>query len=261
LVAKIRNFSYIAHFHLDVEPSGALGGLFILYKKFILGKVLRSADKVLVFSREQSRLVQRLYKVQKANIAIVPNGVGKEYFYEEKRVAPKKKLNLLYVGRLTVQKRVDRLVDALSLVKSPVKLTIVGDGEDRLKLEKLAQTLQLKNISFVGRKNGKRLLEIYRRADALVISSDKEGMPLVVLEAMACGLPIIASNVIGLNELVKGTGILVNDPSPKTFANSIDQTWKNKMQLGYFSKKSIKKAKEHSWDKVVGKIELIYEKI
>src|SRR5258708_38502773 len=88
-------------------------------------------------------------------------------------------------------------------------LTIVGDGEDREKLETLTKDLNLKNVTFEGKKYGEQLQEYYKNADVFVICSDQEGMPLVVLEAMAAGLPIIGSDVAGIHELVEGSGILV----------------------------------------------------
>jgi glycosyltransferase involved in cell wall biosynthesis len=259
IVAKIRGFKYVAHFHLDVGPSGKFGFLFLLYKKYILGIVLRNSDSVIVFSEMQKKLVHDKYYVLNNHISIIPNGVAEDFFYTKVRSLPKRKLNLLYVGRLATQKKVERLVEAMPLLKSPAQLTIVGDGEDMEKLIKISIKLKLKNITFTGRKNGTELREYYKNADAFVISSDREGMPLVVLEAMAAGLPIVASNVIGLNELVDGTGILVNNPSPKTFAESIDKLWQNPLQLRKLSDKSLKKAGEYSWSHVVTKIERIYE--
>lgn len=260
IVAKVRGFKYVSHFHLDVGPSGKFGFLFLLYKKYILGIVLRNSNKVIVFSPEQKKLVHDLYQVPSANISIVPNGVAQDFFYDKVRPLPKTKLNLLYVGRLAYQKRVERLVETLSLTKSPVFLTVVGDGEDMEKLIDEAKKLKLKNITFVGRKSGSDLRQFYRNADVFVISSDKEGMPLVVLEAMAGGLPIIASDVIGLKELVEGTGILVTNPSAKTFADAIDKVWEKPEQLKDLSVRSFKKAGEYSWSKVVEGIENIYDK-
>lgn len=261
LVKKTRGLRYVVHFHLDVGPSGFFGRIFLMYKKHILGHVLRDADRVIVFSNTQSGLVQNRYGVKKINIAIIPNGVGEEYFYREVRPVPKDRLQLLYVGRLSVQKRVDRLIDMLALLKIPVQLTIVGDGEEKEKLEAQAHRLGLINVTFEGKKNGEELRAYYRNADVFVIASDVEGMPLVVLEAMASGLPIVASNVLGLSELVADVGVLVDNPSPQTFSNSISNLWQQPGQLQKLSKGSLKKADQYTWEKLAVTLEEVYDKL
>lgn len=261
LVAKIRRMPFIAHFHLDVGPSGLLGSLFLLYKKYILGSVLRAADKVIVFSEEQSALVQTLYRLKKEKLAIIPNGVGVEFFSDRPRQYPKDRLSLLYVGRLAIQKRVDRLLEALALLQTPVELVIVGDGEDRGKLENLAEQLKLSNVRFEGGKYGSELLAHYLQADIFLIPSDKEGMPLVVLEAMAAGLPVIGSDVLGIRELVSGTGVLVSNPSGETFATAITKTICEEGLLAALSQRSHEKAKKYSWKLITKQIEAVYLEI
>lgn len=261
LIAKIKHFPYIAHFHLDVDPSSILGNIFLLYKKFVLGHVLRAANKVIVFSEEQSKLVQKLYNVKRNNLMIVPNGVGKDFFYNGHRKAPGKKLRVLFVGRLTIQKRVDRLIESMSYLKFPVELKIIGDGEDRKKLENLVVKLKLNNIVFEGEKYGKRLRSYYKNADVLAIPSDKEGMPLVVLEGMAAGLPIVGSNVLGIRELVKNVGILVDNPSGETFATALTNLYINSKMWQKLSIQSRKKAEQFSWSNIVTHLEQSYIEI
>ena len=260
IIAKIRGFKVISHFHLDVEPSGKFGFVFVLYKKYVLGMTLRNSDRVIVFSEAQKQIVHEKYQVKKEKIVIIPNGVADEFFYKRGTKVTSGTLKILFVGRLAIQKRVDRLIEAVALVKSKVEVTIVGDGEDREKLKNQVKSLNLKNVTFVGRKSGKELLDYYFNSDLFLITSDKEGMPLVVLEAMAAGLPIIASDVTGLRELVSGTGILVK-PVAETFAHAIDKLSANKQELLKLSQKSSKKAHEYSWSKVSERIVKIYEEV
>lgn len=261
LISKLRKIPYIVHFHLDVGPSGFLGNIFLFYKRYILKYVMQSADKIIVFSKEQKKVVKSKYEIGDDKIVIIPNGVGEELFFRDIRCIPRSELKLLYVGRLAIQKRVDRLVYMLKLLDIPVKLKIVGDGESRDSLEKMALELNIRNISFEGEKNRKELFKYYHESDVFIISSDIEGMPLVVLEAMASGLPVVASNVVGLNELVNGTGILVDNPSAENFSKALKDIWNDKDSLAYLSKKSLIKAEEYSWDKIICKLELVYEEL
>lgn len=261
MAAKLRGFPVVAHFHLDVGQSGPLGFLLPVYKKFVLGPVLRHVDKVIVFTPEQGRLIGMKYGVKASEVAVIPNGVAETYFYRETRPVPEGLLRILTVGRLASQKRVDRLIDALPLLKIPCQLTIVGDGEERGKYESQARNLGLKNVIFAGKKSGDELLDYYRQSDVFAISSDVEGMPLAVLEAMASGLPILASDVIGLHELVGGVGVLVKDPSPENFAREIAKLWNERVKLQEMSRKSVEKADELSLRNITEKIMDVYKEI
>jgi rhamnosyl/mannosyltransferase len=260
-ISKLRDIPYIVHFHLDVGPSGIFGPLFLLYKKIVWKPVLQNAKRVVVFSERQADLVNMKYGVRKDLITIIPNGVSEDFFSKQTKTFSKAPREILYVGRLSIQKRVERLVEAMSMITIPAHLTIVGDGEDREKLESLTRKLGLKNVSFEGRKDPDELHAYYEKADIFGISSDNEGMPLVLLEAMATGLPIIGSNVIGIQELLKGVGVLVDDPSPKTFASAISELLSHPEKLPGLSAASVKKARQYSWDILIEKLELVYRNI
>lgn len=261
LVAKLRGFPIVMHFHLDVMPSGRLGFLLPYYKKYILGYVLRRADRVIVFSKEQSLLVRNKYSLEDEKIAIIPNGVASDFFNDKEKNAPTERLKILFVGRLSVQKRLELLIQAISLLKCPAELIVVGDGEDRQKLEDMVQELGLDNVKFVGRKSGKDLKDAYATADVLAITSEREGMPLVVLEAMAAGLPIVGSDVAGIHELVDGVGILIEGFSPEKFAQAFEELWENPQEIKELSRRSREKAKEYSWDRLIGLLEVVYKEI
>jgi phosphatidylinositol alpha-mannosyltransferase len=260
-MAKMKHIPVVAHFHLDVGPSGSLGALLPLYKRFFLGPALRAADTVIVFSEKQAEAMRVRYRIEDSRIAIIPNGVSEDFFYRRKKVAPSDRLRLLYVGRLSAQKRVERLIEAMALAKIPVSLSIVGDGEERPMLEMLTRKLKLANVSFEGKKSREELGAYYRAADALVISSDIEGMPLTILEAMAEGLPIVGSNVPGIAELISGVGVLVSAPYPEAFAAAFAALWNTPGRLRALSVKSMEKAKQYSWTKLIDQLEDVYNQI
>lgn len=261
LAAKLRKFPLVIHFHLDIGPSGSVGVLLPFYKKHFLGRVLRGASKVIVFSEDQMHLIATKYGVKESNIAIIPNGVSDAFFNKKRPLDTHDPFRILYVGRLSIQKRVERLIEAVSLTKTPVELMLVGDGEDREKLEEMTKKLGLLNVIFKGKKYGSKLICQYNKADAFAISSDIEGMPLVVLEAMAAGLPIVGSDVAGIRELVKGVGILAAEPYPENFAKAFTQLSSNPAELKKFSVQSIEKAKNYSWKKLIEKLAMVYQEI
>ncbi len=260
LTSRLRSIPYIVHFHLDVGPSGFFGPLFLVYKKILWGPLLRGASRVIVFSDEQSLLVEKKYRVPTSNIAIIPNGVRSQFFTREPKIAFNSPSRILYVGRFSVQKRVDRLIKAVALLNVPVEVALVGDGEEAAALQRLTKELGLKNIVFVGKKYGDALLEYYRSADMFVLPSDIEGMPLVLLEAMAAGLPVIGSNVAGIRELIEEVGI-VADPSPVNLASAIEAVARSNSLAQELSKKSVDKARQYSWPTVIDRLEDVYREV
>jgi len=95
--------------------------------------------------------------------------------------------------------------------------------------KKLGKGERFNNVIFHGRKTGKPLIEIYKNSDAFILTSNEEAFPLTILEAMASKLPVIASDVKGNHDVVKGVGILVNPPTPRKFAKEIDRLFSNKI--------------------------------
>lgn len=259
LASKLTHFKYIAHFHLDVDTSGKFGVLLKPYKKHILSRVLRNANQVICLSEEQKRFLVRNYKINSNKISIVTNGVGKEFFLKptnQKNKVP----HLLFVGRLSAQKNIQLLVKTVAKVKMPVILDIIGEGEDEKDLEDLISKLDLKNVVLHGGKTGKQLINFYKNSDAFLISSQKEGISLALLEAMAAGLPIVGVDTMGIRELIKGTGVLVKNPDPKSFSQEIEKLLVDTKKMKELSKKSKEKAKKYTWENTVNLIEKVYQK-
>lgn len=122
---------------------------------------------------------------------------------------------LLSVGHLIERKGHDRVIGALPRLPG-YSLLIAGDGPERVRLAAQAAALGLANrVRFLGPVAHERLAAIYSAADALVLASSREGWPNVLLEAMACGTPVVASNVWGATELVSdpAAGVLMPEQS------------------------------------------------
>ena len=262
LAAKLRGVPYIVHFHLDVQASGPLGFIFLWWKRWIQPAIIKGAAHVITLSPDQSALVQERYGVPAGKVAFIGNGVSEKFlaigsimrdFHDP--------LRLIFVGRLASQKHPERLIEALPLIASPVSLTLVGDGEDRAELEALVAKLGLRNVEFKGILRGDELLQAYREADVFVISSDREGMSLAILEAMAAGLPIIGSDVLGITEMIEGVGVSVKDPGPRTFAQAIGDLAAHPDRLTGLSAASFQKAQQYSWSKLAKSLESLYKEI
>ena len=155
---------------------------------------------------------------------------------------------LLHIGRLATAKGLPVLFDAMLQVIQQVpkaKLRIIGDGPDRLWLENRVQDLGLSNnIEFVGYKSQEEVRQELLKADCFVTSSFAEGVPVVLMEAMAAGLPVIATQIAGISELVEDSvnGYLTPPGDVDTLTNCIIRLIENhdlRQNLGTMARKKV----------------------
>ena len=158
----------------------------------------------------------------------------------------------IFVGRLSPEKSVDDLIRALAYTQD-INLVIVGDGPERKKLEELAERLGVSSrITWTGSiRWGERLFGIIRECQAFVLASSSEGFPLVLVEAMSQGLPVVATNVGGIPELVshEQNGILVPVHRPDEIAKSLLKLKENPEWRRTLAFSALKKSKEHTIQK------------
>jgi glycosyltransferase involved in cell wall biosynthesis len=136
---------------------------------------------------------------------------------------------LLSVGHLVPLKGHDILIKALPMLPN-IRLLLVGDGPEEQSLRRLTAELQLaERVQFLGTLTQEKLKAYYGSVDALVLASSREGWPNVLLESMACGTPVIASNVGGIPEIVTApeAGVLMAGRSPGELAQAVRELLAN----------------------------------
>ncbi len=189
----------------------------------VLRRVWRRAVAVVANSQGLRDLAHRFDPA--VPIRVIPNGVDTHRFAppETRAWTPP---HLLFVGRVVYQKGLDVLVQALAGLPKELSwhLTIVGDGPYRPALENLARQMDVRAaITFAGWQHPDALPAFYREANAFVFPSRDEGMSNAVLEAMASGLPVVATAIAGNEELVTPeTGLLVEKDDPEMLARALD---------------------------------------
>jgi len=178
--------------------------------------------------------------------------INKKYHLDKSKL-------VLYVGRLDKEKGVEYLVKAAK--KIPAEIYILGGGDFKKELEKLTKDLQLQNVHFMGyfdKEDIEELREFYRKADVIVVPSTvKEALGLVILEAMACSTPVVASNIGGIPNIVKEgkTGFLVRPRSPEDIAEKVNKILSNeklKLAIGERCRKLIEE--KYTWEKAAAAI-------
>ena len=184
-------------------------------------------------------------------ITTLRNGVELQLFQPIDRNAARAELGmtgftLLSVGNLVPLKGHELTISALRLL-SDVRLFIAGAGPERRNLENLAKRLDVaERVTFLGSLPQTSLKNYYGAADALVLASSREGWANVLLESMACGTPVIASNVWGTPEVVASSeaGMLMKERTPEAIANAVCA-----LRTSYPDREATRRyAERFSWD-------------
>jgi glycosyltransferase involved in cell wall biosynthesis len=187
-----------------------------LADRLILSLCLHWSHAVVAVSRSIEAWIQEQYPHHAAKTYTIENGVEDIFLTLPNRrniVPGESRLRLLAVGSLIARKGVDQIITALHRLpeRGQMLLTIVGDGPEREHLIELARILGLQhNVEFTGVRAPSEIPREFARAHVFVLASHSEGRPNVILEAMAAALPVVASDIPGVNELVEHghTGLL-----------------------------------------------------
>lgn len=199
---------------------------------FLSVATLKKADKVIVYNEHTKNQVARY--INPSRIEIIPPGKDKNDFIYDKDKKFSDPVKFLYVGNLIHRKGVDLLIKAFSLAykNNPnIILKIVGDGEERRNLEMLTNKLGLASkIYFLGSIENKDIPLAYKDSHIFVSMQREESFGQIFIEAMACGLPIIATETIGARTIINKNnfGIIVSQENVNMFAEKMLLLIKNK---------------------------------
>lgn len=240
-------------------------------RRRLIRKTLKNAAQVVAVSRALRDEVAELGAVPE-KVTIIPNGVDQETFFPGDRQAAREKLGLsphrtilLAVGRLMEVKGIQYLLPAVSEIKregeyDKLQVFVVGEGPLRGALTKRIQGLGIETSVFlIGQRPHEELYSWFNAADLFCLPSLSEGCPNVLLEAMACGTPVVASKVGGVPDLVDSAevGILTPPANPAALAEAI------KCGLAHrWDRQTIaQRVRNRSWDKPAEEILEIFGKI
>lgn len=193
--------------------------------RWLLAGCLALSDRVVTVAPALSTVIHEAFPKYRHPIRVIPNGIDSEFF-AVKPPQPRDKLHLIFVGGLTINKDAATALTALSHLPSNVILTIVGDGPERQALHHQCRDLCLQSrVYFLGARPPAQIPSLLGDADALVLASRREGRPNVVLEAMAAGRPVVATDLPGIREMLplEATKLLFPPGSAKKMAESIRQ--------------------------------------
>ena len=253
---------YYVHYHYDVATQVSK-----INKQVFEGTLLLFLEK-LCFKRATCIWVTakslsekaKLYGAKK--VTFIPNwvdfNVAPRDLLEE---SAKSSARILFVGRLHPVKRVDLLLKAFAQLRRvcpDANLSIVGDGVERENLFTLANKLGLSNsVQFLGFQNHEKVIDIMKDSDLFVLASKMEGNPRVLIEAMILKVPVVATDVPGIRDIVRHgeTGYLVLRPLPEDLALGMEYVLFHRDYYMKITEKAYAFAREQfSREKVLGKI-------
>ncbi len=222
-----------------------------LISKRVMRKVVRDADIVIATTLDYA-LTSDILRECMDKVCIIPNGIRVSDFTYTKD----KEDYVIYVGRVVEYKGLGVLLEAISNTKE--KLLIAGEGEDRVRFERIAKKLNV-NAKFLRKVDHKRLSSLIAKAKCLVLPSKNrlEAFGIVLLEAMACGTPVVASNIPGVRWVAKKGGFVFNNSDElREIITNLDER-----DVKVMGRRGRKFAERHDWSLIAKKVERIYEEV
>nr|QBM01173.1 D-inositol-3-phosphate glycosyltransferase [uncultured archaeon] len=274
LAALASKLSGAKHIHTTHCPwtdayRSTLGRLGILISYNIFSRLaLKLTDKIIAITPWELEFIKK-YSKEENKIVIIPNGMAEEFFKKiknndfKKRYKIKNKL-VLFFGRLNITKGPDKFVEIAKLVlKERDDVTFLIRGPDEGMKEAVKKLIgKEKNILLLSEtRDRNEIIKMYQSADVFVMPSFREGLPLTLFEALASGLPVVASPVNGIPFEMKdpNNGFLVDYGDNEEFAKKIIKLLDNKKLRKEIEKNNLERAKDYSWDLIENKTTELYE--
>ncbi len=235
-------------------------------KKFLflfIKKALRKATHIIADSHHTKKDIIKFIGYPEEKITVIPLGIDPNEFFDKK--IKREKNTILYVGSEHKRKNIELIIKAIALLAKEMpdfRFVKVGKAQDKVMREKLKNLVTELNIekNVIWKDYVENLADEYNKATVFVFPSLYEGFGFPVLEAMACGCPVICSNKTSLPELAGDAALYINGEDEKELANAIKNVLKNKTLQENLQKKGMKQAKKFTWEKCGEETVRIYEK-
>lgn len=248
-------------------PKALKTRLFPLFKR-VLFEVGARADAILTVSETSRADILRSLRVRgdrEARVKAIYNGVAPEY-----RPAPRETgacQTVLYVGRFDPYKNVEGLLDVFSRLRkrggADVRLRIIGAPDPRYpEAPRKARELGLEGaVEWRGYAGGVDLVAAYQQADVFTLLSHYEGFGLTVLEAMACGTPVVCSRIGALREVAGDAARLVDVCDPDAAADALWRVLNDPVVAADMSRKGLERARQFTWARTAAQTLNVYEEV
>jgi len=264
----------VISYHMDVVGKGLRAAIYKMYTKTYLPKIVSLADKIIISSYDyfNHSYIKGIAKEEK--VEEIPFGVNENLSPQKKDnhllkkwgIAPDEQV-ILFVGGLEYFKGVEFLIKSIPHLKGKIKLLIAGEGPLMNEYRELAKNLGIiRQVCFTGSVSDEELVKYYNLADLLILPSidRSEAFGIVLIEAMACGKPVIASNLPGVRTVVDDgiNGFLTTPGNVADIAKKLQLLLNNEGLRRKFGQKGREKVlKKYRWSKVGYKLDSLYKQL
>ncbi len=246
-------------------------------------EVIRLSDRIVAATPAEMAQLQWLYHADGAKIEIIPPGVELSRFYPIPEDEAKEYVGLrpcdqmlLFVGRIEPLKGIDTLMKAIAIMRGQgvdVCLAVIGgetdtslecENEEMVRLKAIREEIGLADlVAFLGKRSQDTLPYYYSAADAVVVPSHYESFGMVALEALACGAPVVASEVGGLAYLIQDgvTGFTVPSDDPQALAEKLTVLLKDRDLREQMCKNAVEFVQNYSWRKIAARVAELYRSV
>ena len=239
--------------------------------------IIAGCDRVICATELERTSLRQLYDADPAKVTVIPLGVDLDLFQPASKTEARAELGLsedqhivLFVGRIEPLKGVDILINAAAMLESDVECSVMvvgGDNTAKTQVAKLRDLARARGIegrvSFVGAVDHERLPLYYNAADVCVVPSHYESFGLVAVEAMASGVPVVASRVGGLTGTVRDgeTGYLIPWLCPEPFAERIELLLDNDSLRRNLGEAAREEVARYRWENVTSAMLALYREL
>lgn len=236
-------------------------------------KGICQADHIITVSKHTAKDVTKILDVQPRHLTVVPNAVESLFHpystaealnFRQKNHILSETICLLNVGSNHPRKNILTILKALKILKNDgISIHLLKTGADFTSEQKTyIQTHELENcVTYLGKPDKSSLVKIYNAADILVAPSLYEGFGMTILEAMACGTPVITSNVSSLPEVAGDAAILVNPTDDRAIALAVCRIHQDSNYRESLREKGLERVKYFTWEKTAEQIAAVYEQV
>jgi glycosyltransferase involved in cell wall biosynthesis len=269
LAAKIRRKKIVLTTHnpFTANLRNTFLQIFVFLNDQILGKVfLRFVDEVICLVEEEIQILKK-YHICRDKIRVIPNGISEDVFKQGSRRKFLEKLDIptenfkykvLWVGRINKVKGLENLETVVKQMKEALFIFIGPDADASQEVKAIYEGCE--NVVFTGPIKHNQIINAYCAADLFVLPSIHEPFGIVLLEAMAQGVPIVATNVGGPRHIVKESfGITQNPKDQWAWMLNIEKILKNKELREQMSENAKKEAEKYRWSNLVFQVLEVYK--
>jgi glycosyltransferase involved in cell wall biosynthesis len=264
---KVCTLHGIPNIGIKTRKSRGTWRVYSMLERFSLKRI----DQFIAVDERTKEFYENMQPYLKERIRVIPVGIDRNLFKPMDKRKMRRKYGfgeddriILYVGRFSIEKGLDLLLKSFEEVhmNDPMtRLVLLGDGLEENKLKEMVRAHNINNVAFMAPVAHDLIPEIMNCADVFALSSFQEGLPTVVLEAFACGIPVVATDVGDVGKVVKEgeTGFLVKNREAEEFSKGILQVIEN-IDVNY-NENCQAMASGYSWDNIVKEIKMVYDEV